>query len=74
MVVAVADAIVVAAVVDDADVVAHWLAFNAVVVIVGAAVVAVCCLDVAVRGGVVVLGNLCLLWLCHRGHIAVSYS
>ena len=70
-------AVAIAAVVDNADVVAIvacWLAFNAVVIIVSAVVVAVCCLDVTVRGGVVILGNLCLLWLHHQHHITVSYS
>ena len=67
----------IAAVVDNADVVAIvtcWLAFDAVDVVVGAVVIAVRCLDVTVRGGVVILGNLCLLWLCYQGRITVSYS
>jgi len=74
--VVVADAIAVAAVVGDADVVARWLAFNAAIIVVGAVVLAVCCLafDVAVRGVVVVLGNLRLLRLHYRGRIAVSNS
>jgi len=74
-------AVAVAAVVDDADVVARWLAFDAavvvvsaVVVIVGAVVIAVHCLDVAVRGDVVILGNLCLLRLHYQGRIAISNS
>jgi len=69
--VGVAVAIAVAAVVDGAGVVVCWLAFNAIVIIVGAVVIAVCCLDVTVKGGVVVLGNLRLLRLCYRGRIAV---
>jgi len=56
------------------DVVARWLAFDAVVVVVGAVIVAVCCFDIAVGGGVVVVGNLRLLRLCYRGRIAVSNS
>ena len=67
-------AVAVAAVIDDADVVACWLAFDAAVVVVGAVVIAVRCLDVAVRGDVVILGNLRLLWLRYRGRIAVSNS
>jgi len=81
-------AVAVAAVIDDADVIARWLAFDAavvvvgavvvivsaVVVIVGAVVIAVRCLDVAVRGDVVILGNLRLLRLRYRGCIAVSNS
>ena len=67
-------AVAVAAIVDAAGVVARWLAFNAIVVVVGAVVIAVRCLDVAIRGGVVVLGNLCLLRLRYRGRIAVSNS
>jgi len=68
--------VVVAAVVDAASVVACWLAFDAIVVVVGAVVLTVCCLafDVAVRGVVVVLGNLHLLQLRYRGCIAVSNS
>jgi len=68
--------VAVAAVVGDANVVVHWLAFDAAIVVVGAVVLTVHCLafDVAVRGVVVVLGNLHLLWLCYWGRIAVSYS
>ena len=79
--VGVAVVVVIAAVVDAAGVVARWLAFDAIVVVVGAVVIiagavviAVRCLDVAVRGDVVVLGNLRLLRLCYRGRIAVSNS
>ena len=74
--VVVADAIAVAAVVEDADVIVHWLAFDPAVVVVGAVALAVRCLafDVAVGGVVAVLGNLHLLWLCCRGHIADYYS
>ena len=59
-----------------AVVVVRWLAFNAAVVVVSAVVLAVRCLafDVAVRGVVVVSGNLHLLWLRCRGHIADYYS
>jgi len=65
VVVSVAVVIVVATVVDDADVVAWWPAFDAVVI------VALCCLafDIAV-GVVVVVADLCWLWLCNWGHIA----
>ena len=70
----VAVAIAVAAVVDGAGVVACWLAFDAIVIVVGAVVIAVRCLDVTVKGGVVVLGNLRLLRLRYRGRIAVSNS
>jgi len=70
-------AVAIAAVVNNADViaiVAHWLAFDAVVVIASAVVITVRCLDVTVRGGVVVLGNLRLLWLHYWGCIAQSNS
>ena len=69
-------AIAVAAVADDANVIARWLAFDAAVVVVGAVVLAMCCLafDVAVGGVVVVLGNLRLLRLRYRGRIAISNS
>ena len=66
--------VAVAAVVDAAGVVAHWLAFDAIVVVVGAVVIAVRGLDVAIRGGVVVLGNLRLLRLRYWGRIADSNS
>ena len=68
-------AIAAAAVIDDTEVVARWLALDAVAIVVGAIVIAVRCLafDVAVGGGVVVLGNLCLLRLRYR-RIAVSDS
>jgi len=74
--VVVAVAIAAAAVVDDAEVVIRWLALDAVAVIVGAVVIAMRCLafDVTVGGGVVVLGNLCLLRLRYRGRIAISDS
>jgi len=69
-------AIAAAAVIDDTEVVARWLALDAVAIVVGAIVIAVRCLafDVAVGGGVVVLGNLCLLRLRYQGRIAVSDS
>jgi len=66
--------VAVAAVVDAAGVVARWLAFDAIVVVVGAVVIAVRGLDVAIRGGVVVLGNLRLLRLHYWGCIANSNS
>jgi len=66
--------VAVAAVVDATGVVARWLAFDAIVVVVSAVVIAVHGLDVAIRGGVVVLGNLRLLRLCYRGRIADSNS
>jgi len=72
--VAVVVVVAVAAIVDATGVVMCWLAFNAIVIVVGAVVIAVRCLDVAIRGGVVVLGNLHLLWLCYWGCIAVSNS
>jgi len=74
--VVVAVAIAVAAVADDADIIACWLAFNAAVIVVGAVVLAMRCLafDVALRGVVVVSGNLHLLWLHCRGHMANYYS
>jgi len=74
--VVVAVAIAAAAIIDDAKVVARWLALDAVAVVVSAVVIAVRCLafDVAVGGGVVVLGNLCLLRLRYQGRIAVSDS
>jgi len=72
--VGVAVVVAVAAVVDAAGVVACWLAFNAIVVVIGAVVIAVRGLDVAIRGGVVVLGNLCLLRLHYQGCIADSNS
>jgi len=72
--VGVAVVVAVAAVVDATGVVARWLAFNAIVIVVGAVVIAVRGLDVAIRGGVVVLGNLRLLRLHYRGRIADSNS
>jgi len=72
--VGVAVVVAVAAVVDAAGVVARWLAFDAIVVVVGAVVIAVHGLDVTIRGGVVVLGNLRLLRLRYRGRIADSNS
>ena len=59
-----------------AAVIARWLALDAIVVVVGAVVIAEHFLAFGVTVGavVVVLGNLCLLWLRYRGHIAVSYS
>jgi len=68
--------IAVAAVVDDANVVARRLAFDAVVVVVGAVVVALCRLafDVAVGGVVVAVGDLRLLWLRYQGRIAACNS
>jgi len=57
--------IAVAAIVDDADVVAQWPAFDAVVVVALHRLA----FDVAV-GVVVVVADLCWLWLCNWGHIA----
>jgi len=66
--------VAVVAIIDTASVITHWLAFDAIVVVVGAAVIAVHGLDVAIRGGVVILGNLRLLQLHYQGHIANSNS
>jgi len=68
--------IAVAAVVDDANVVARRLAFDAVVIVVGTVVVALCRLafDVAVGGVVVAVGDLRLLWLRYQGRIAACNS
>jgi len=68
--------IAVAAVVDDANVVARRLAFDAVVIVVSAVVIALCRLafDVAVRGVVVAVGDLRLLWLRYQGCIAACNS
>jgi len=65
VVVSVAVVIVVAAVVDDTDVVARWPAFDAVVVVALRRLA----FDVAV-GVVVVVTDLCWLWLCNWGRIA----
>ena len=78
--VGVAVAIAVAAVIDDAgviNVIARWPAFNAIVIVVGAVVIAerlLAFVDVAVGAVVVIVGNLCLLWLHYWYCIAISYS
>ena len=48
----------------------------AVIIVAGVVVLAVCCLtfDVAIRGVVVVLGNLHLLWFHCWGRITDYYS
>jgi len=64
--VGVAVAIAVAAVVDDASVIVRWLAFDAIVIVVGAVVIAECLLafvDVAVGAVVVIVGR---RWLQRR--------
>ena len=78
--VGVAVAIAVAAIIDDAsviNVIARWPAFNAIVIVVGAVVIAerlLAFVDVAVGAVVVIVGNLCLLWLRYWYCIAISYS
>ena len=57
------------AAIDDSYVVVRWLIFNAVVITLHCLAI-----DIAVRGVVVVAGDLHRLWLCCQGCIAVSNS